>query len=682
MKAFSYNFIRFILLFTLIISSLSMKADKIDSLIVELNKVSYEKKTDVLLQLSEIYRNKSLDTAKMYAKQALQIALNENDKHKIALFYNELGIICIYEGNTKDALTYTNKGLEVIDNKDEKLLYNLILNKGSALVYSGNLDEGLILFNQALEYHKKKNDSLKVSDIYNNIGVINFHKGEYEKAMENMLTAVEIYEKKGMYSTAADTYGNIAMIYNETDNFKKAVEYNLKALNTYIKSNDYHEQAGQLINLANIYKNADSLDRSKFYLQRALLIAKKNNYSGLEALAYANLGLTYEKQGLYDKATKVLKKSLEINKKAENAESQAKNLRILGSVLKKQKKYNSALQYLNESEELAKKIKLVSEYYDIYSEKSEVYEALKDYKKSLEYFRKYTNIKDSIFNEEKNRQITEIETKYLTEQKEKEIIKLSDENGKQKLIILKNRYFTYSLIAFIVIILLFGILLFRNNKIKNRQKTLELEQKLFRSQMNPHFIFNSLSSIQTYIMKNKAIEAGAFLADFAILMRLVLENSRAEYIPLEQEIETMKYYLQMQKLRFEYHFSYIFETDEGLETGDVLIPPMLTQPFIENALEHAFNKNKNENNLYIRYTEQNGFLQVEVEDNGIGRKKALSTKKSKHKSFAISLTKSRLGNLNRRKKNKINFEIIDLISETGNPSGTKVKFNIPLKNSD
>jgi len=659
-----------------------MKADKVDSLIIELNKAHYEKKTDILLQLSKIYRNKSLDTSKLYAKQALQIALTENDKHKTALFYNELGIICIYEGNTKDALTYVNKGLDIIDSKDEKLLYNLLSNKGSALVYSGELDEGLILFNQVLKYHKKNNDSLKVADLYNNIGVINFHKGEYEKAMENMLASVEIYEKKGMHSIVAGSYGNIALIFNEMNNFKKAAEYNLKALNTYIELNDYHEQAGLLINLANIYKNVDSLNKSILYLQRALLIAKENNYTGLEALVYSNLGSIYEKQGLYKEASEYIKKSLEINKQMGNAEGQTKDLRILGGVLKKQKKYNLALQYLNKSEKLAEKIKLVSEYYEIYLEKSEVYEALDNHKKSLEYFRKYITLKDSIFNEEKNKQITEIETKYLTEQKEKEIIILSDENSKQKLIILKSKYFTYSLFVLIIIILLFGFLLFRNNKIKNRQKTLELEQKLFRSQMNPHFIFNSLSSIQTYIIKNKAIEAGAFLADFAILMRLVLENSRVEYIPLEQEIETMKYYLQMQKLRFEYHFSHTFEIDENLETEYVLIPPMLTQPFIENALEHAFNIKKSDNILYVRYMQYNKFLQVEVEDNGIGRKKALSTKKSKHKSFAVSLTKSRLENLNRRKKNKINFEMIDLISDTGNHLGTKIKFRIPLKYSD
>ncbi len=682
MKTNSYNLIKFVLLLMFSISTLSLKADNVDSLIVELNKASGIEKTDILFQLSAIYKTKSLDTAKLYAKEALQISFIGNDKHKIAQSYSELGLIFILEGNNKKAIKTINKGLSVIDNDDEKLLNELLSNKGSALVYSGELDKGLIYFNQVLKFHKKSNDSIKIADILNNIGVINFHKGEYEKAIKNMLESVKIYENKEMNTNAAANYGNIAVIYNETEDYEKAVEYNLKALNAYLQTEDYYSQAGNLINLANIYKNTDSLDISIRYLQNALVIAKENAYIKLEALAYTNLGLVYEKQVLYDKAINVIKKSLAINREMGNAETETKNLRYLGGLFKKQKKYKLALQYLNESEKLAEKIKLISEYYEIYSEKSEVYEALNDYKNSLKFFRKYMTIKDSIFNKEKIRQITEIETKYQTAKKEKEIVLLSDKNSKQKLTILKNRYFLYSLSGLIIIILLFGVLLFRNNKMKSRQKTLELEQKLFRSQMNPHFIFNSLASIQYYITKNKAIEAGAYLSDFAKLMRLVIENSREEYISLDREIETMQYYLQMQELRFENIFSYKFETDKNLETEYVLIPPMLIQPFIENALEHAFSEENSENILYVRYLQSDNFLQVEVEDNGIGRQKALSSKKSDHKSFAISVTKSRLEKLNRRKKKKVNLEIIDLFSDNGNPAGTKIKFSIPLKYSD
>lgn len=675
----SANIKLYFLIFILSICSISLQANKVDSLLIELNKAAEYDKTDILLQLSQIYRSKSLDTAKLYTNQSLQIALALEDKKKIAQTYAELGMVHIMEGQYKEAIEIIDKGLLALDDTENETTYQLIHNKGSALVYSGELDEGLKFFYEALSYHETKKDTMKIAGLLNNIGVIHFHKGEYEKAMQKMIESAEMYENAGQESSAADNYGNIAMIYNESGDYHKAVEYSERSLQLYIQTEDYYSQTGQLINLANIYKNTDSLDKSILYLKRALKNAKENSYINFEALAYSNLGNVYEKQGLYNKAAETILNSINVYKQTGDAIGEAKNLRFLGRIYKNQGNYQQALLYLNKSESISEKIKLISEYYEIWLEKSEVYELMNNPGKSLDYYKKYISAKDSIFNEEKNRQITEIETKYQTEKKEKELIELTAENDRNKLTILKNIYFLYSLFAMIMLILLTGFFLFRENRIKNRQKTLELEQKLFRSQMNPHFIFNSLAAIQFYITKNKPIEASAFLSDFAKLMRLVIENSREEYISLDQEIETMKYYLEMQKLRFENNFSDSFEVDKNLEIDYVMIPPMLTQPFIENALEHAFTNKRENNQLFIRYHQENGYLNVEVEDNGIGRKEALKQKNPKHKSFALSVTKSRLEKLNRRKSQKIHFELIDLKSGTGEASGTKVKFSIPLK---
>jgi LytS/YehU family sensor histidine kinase len=196
--------------------------------------------------------------------------------------------------------------------------------------------------------------------------------------------------------------------------------------------------------------------------------------------------------------------------------------------------------------------------------------------------------------------------------------------------------------------------------------------------MNPHFIFNALSAIQYYVTSNKPVEAGAYLSDFGKLMRHVIENSREEFITIEQEIEALKYYLEFQKLRFEHGFEYNLDLDENIEIEETLIPPMLTQPFIENSLEHAFKDRKNGNKLAVRYQLINDNLLVEVEDNGIGREKALTEKKTSHKSFATDVTKKRLERLNRKNKNKMFFEIIDLKTNENRPQGTKVKFLLPL----
>ena len=673
---------KFLLLFILSLWTLSMKADKIDSLINELNKASDEEKISVYNQLSHLIKSRSLDTALIFAEQALEIAEKEkNTNGAVNALYN-IGNVYYYRGNYDEALHNFDMGIKRIGNKDNKLSAKLFNRKGAICQEKGEYSEAEKYYKKCLQICVKTDNKNGMSVAYNNIGNTYYLTSDFKSAVEYYQKSAEIEEELGNIKGAAMSTFNIGNIYFMLGNMKKSEKYMLKALDVFQKFKDYIYITGAYINLGQIYVETGELKKAVYYLIKAINISEEQGYTLREAQSYLTLGTAYEKLGNIEKALSTYKVALKLAKNINEKLAELEALDYIGNIYTKQKQYKQALKCFEQGENIAVQINNPYQLKEIYSSKSETYGVTGDYKNAFKYHKLFTQIKDSIFNEEKNKQITEIETKYQTEKKEKEIIKLSDENSKQKLIILKNRYFSYSLFILIIIILLFGILLFRNNKIKNRQKTLELEQKLFRSQMNPHFIFNSLASIQTFIIKNKAIEAGAYLSDFAKLMRHVIENSKEEYISLEQEIETMKYYLQMQKLRFEYHFSYTFEIDKSLETEYVLIPPMLTQPFIENALEHAFSKNKNENNLYIRYTRQNGFLKVEVEDNGIGRKKALSTKKSKHKSFALSLTKSRLENLNRKKKNKINFEIIDLVSDTGNPSGTKVKFNIPLKYSD
>lgn len=668
----------FLILCLLFSQILSAQTSIIDSLKKRLISSSGQDKVSIYIGLSNQYRTKSLDTSKLFARKALALAQQLDEPIAMAKSYLELGSINYFEGESKKAISYCDKGIAILGDKDAVLLYSLINNKGNSLIMSGQLDEGLACYTKVLEYRRTIQDTVKIAGVLNNIGVVNCYKGNYNEAMKCLLETLELYEKKGLQKRAVGVLGNIAIIYNEMGNYKKAIKYSRKALKNYCELKDYYQQAGLLINMANIYKNIDSLDQSIAYSNEALEIAKEKGYTPFISLAYSNLGLTYEKKGFYGKAIEFIKRSLEIDIEQENSEKEAKNHRILGGLYRKQKDYKKALWHLNRSEYLSEKSNWTSDYYDIYFEKSKIYEGLGDYKNALEYFHKYSRVKDSIFNADKHQQITEIETKYETAKKEKELLELSEENNKQKIIILKNRYFAFGILFILLAVVLFGALFIRQSRIRSRQKAIELENKLFRSQMNPHFIFNSLSAIQYYVTSNNPVEAGAYLSDFAKLMRLVIENSREEFITLEQEVIAMKYYLKFQKLRFEDGFDYHLKLDESIETDEILIPPMLTQPFIENSLEHAFSGRKNGNKLNLRYLMRKDTLLVEVEDNGIGRQIALKEKKATHKSFAIEVTKKRLERLNRKNKNKILFEIIDLKKDGNTSLGTKVKFLLPL----
>ena len=213
-----------------------------------------------------------------------------------------------------------------------------------------------------------------------------------------------------------------------------------------------------------------------------------------------------------------------------------------------------------------------------------------------------------------------------------------------------------------------------SSSFSNRMSSLRL-------QINPHFIFNSLSAIQNYIYTQQTHLAGNYLSDFAHLIRLILDNSRNELIPFEKELETIKLYLNLQKLRFENKFDYSIRVDPELNNGEYEIPPMLAQPFLENAIEHGLKNLDRKGFISIRYQWLNGMIHFELEDDGIGLVASTVHKektKSGHKSLAISICKERLETLRKKRGGNIAFRLEEIKTSDGKVEGTRVSFNIPV----
>ncbi|MDX9845712.1 MAG: histidine kinase [Tenuifilaceae bacterium] len=217
---------------------------------------------------------------------------------------------------------------------------------------------------------------------------------------------------------------------------------------------------------------------------------------------------------------------------------------------------------------------------------------------------------------------------------------------------------------------------------KDKLKIIELEQRLLLSQMNPHFVFNSLTAIQSYIFRNDPYMAGKYLANFSKLVRLILENSRAEYITISKEKETVTNYLELQSLRFENKFDYEIKVSADIDLEHHLVPPMMAQPFIENAIEHGIIHLSNKGRITISYEISNESIILEVEDNGVGIEKSAEigeSKRTKHQSLATRITKERLRNLRKVHGKNIRMEIIDLASISNSThTGTRIRFYIPI----
>lgn len=219
-------------------------------------------------------------------------------------------------------------------------------------------------------------------------------------------------------------------------------------------------------------------------------------------------------------------------------------------------------------------------------------------------------------------------------------------------------------------------------KLEMEKNILELEQEAARLQMNPHFIFNSLNSIQGFITTNDAVQAKRYLAKFARLMRLILENAREEFIPLKNEIDILENYLELEKLSTNHKFDFAISVDKSIDPENTEIPPMMLQPFVENAIIHGIKKKEGKGNIQITFAmEGEDLLRCEISDDGIGRKNSAHINgqvRTDHKSTGIAVTTKRLEQYGIHRKLNAGIRIVDL-EEAGEPRGTRVVVTIPVE---
>jgi LytS/YehU family sensor histidine kinase len=215
-----------------------------------------------------------------------------------------------------------------------------------------------------------------------------------------------------------------------------------------------------------------------------------------------------------------------------------------------------------------------------------------------------------------------------------------------------------------------------------QQKMADVEMQALRAQMNPHFIFNCLNSINRYIVKSDQATASLYLTRFAKLIRLILDNSNTKNVILSNELEALKLYIEMEALRFDKKFTYSIVVDESVNTDSVEVPPLIIQPYVENAIWHGLLHKETDGYLRISVAMISGnMIECVIEDNGIGREKANELKSKSattRKSLGMKLTENRLSLLNKYAQLTASVDIIDLKSEDTSSEGTKVILRIPV----
>jgi anti-sigma regulatory factor (Ser/Thr protein kinase) len=327
---------------------------------------------------------------------------------------------------------------------------------------------------------------------------------------------------------------------------------------------------------------------------------------------------------------------------------------------------------------------------------------------AYKYHLLYTTLKDSLKDDEFIKNIAVYEMKSKNEEQKSSIILLNKENQLKETRLQHEKLWRNFFVGILLIGLIVTALIVRNfllerkrehlqrlmaetkeqleNKKKEQlvtellQQKTELEMEVLRSQMNPHFIFNSLSSINRFILQNNKTQASEYLTKFSKLMRLILENSQVPLITLESELESLKLYLDLEALRFNYRFGYKISVAPETDTSVLKVPPLIMQPYVENAIWHGLMHKEEKGQLDIEISREDEHLFVRITDDGVGRKQSASFRSKSatlHKPMGLRITEERIAMMERSFGRESNVTINDLVLPDGRPAGTEVTLKIP-----
>lgn len=539
----------------------------------------------------------------------------------------------------------------------------------------GEYKTALTYINQSIKLGESINFASGCAGAYNNAGVSYYYLGNYTEALKNYLEALKFSKKAGNKTVIANTSINIGIIYAIQKEYAKATLYFEIASKVLVEINDTKALGELYANLGSLY--AEQRKYNEALNNNTLALKYYKEWGSEEGIinTYNNIGSVYKSQGDYKKAlnyhTDALNLAAEINDKTGLSNSNI----MIGEIYNLQNKPVEAINYIKKGLALAKEIESLSAMTEAYKFLSEAYTKEKKYNEALISFQNYMLFKDSIFNEENTKKMVQLQMQFDFDQKEaatkaKQAVKdaiAKEEIQQQKIVIL-------AIILGSGILILVLLLWINKRKAKHNLEVNKLENKTLRSQLNPHFIFNALASIQKYMNEHPEL-AENYLAKFGKLMREVLENSEKDYITLEDEFAMLKNYMDLEKLRISIGFDYEFIIDENTDVEEIQIPPLLLQPIIENAIWHGVANGNAKGSILISVILKNSVLYIEIEnknDNYAANGKAYEENIAKRKSFGLQIVKERLALLSKEKRKSSNLEMIQTTQ------GMIVKILIPF----
>jgi uncharacterized protein YneF (UPF0154 family) len=606
--------------------------------------------------------------------------------HKKIILFFIVGLFstCVY-AQTKiiDSLTNWIKDHPVVDSQ-----YIITLHR-----ISYRLSENDV--NKSFEYYEK---ILALSDSMNftygralaqiNLGILLYNSANFDASNKAFFKAIEYAEECGAQRLKAVSLNNIGDNFKTLKNFEKSRQYTKQAIaiNTKIEA-----WRGVAINYELLQQNdleEKLYDQAKNDLLAGMPFAIRSNESYILSQFYLGFGKLQAIDNNPDSAGWYFREAINQARLQDDLRNQFQ-VYVAEVAYLKNTPPRKKITLLDSALRIAKQTIYIEGISDAAEQLSKAYDEIGNKDSSLYYYRLYRKSADSLFSEKNKRNVIIKEAEWMikrTEIENKHLLELSQLQHKD--LNIKNSLLIAVLISLLLAIII-GFFIYRNAEAKEKrteatlkQKIAEVKMQVLRTQMNPHFIFNSLNGIENFMMQNEKRLASDYLNKFTRLIRTILDSSLDELIPVAKDMAALQLYIDLQQLRFNNKFTYTTLIDPLILNGDYKVPSLIIQPFVENAIEHGIAHSERTGcALSVTVTIKGEYLVYVIEDNGIGRQQAEAynqQNKRQHKSLGIAITEDRIRIFNGTAKGDSDVVINDLYDAGHQPAGTRVEVKIKL----
>jgi tetratricopeptide (TPR) repeat protein len=573
----------------------------------------------------------------------------------------------------------------ICEKKDIEIPSLLHLLKAEYFFSTGDYTKSSVEALASIEKAESSGESAVLARSLNFMGRYYLRTGFYSESLGHYDKSISVSKKnrlRGLIPRSYDGKAGVYMSLNDYRNFRSSMQSMIDAAS---------EENDSLSLFIGVYRLgtsfADSVMEKRNFTLADSLLRKANKISLIRkdsagsALSLVNLGWNFYAEKMFDSSLFYYNKALLYSIPTEQYGTSSNAYGNIGTIYRDLGKHEESIINYHKAISLAKK---VNDWYSlawVYKDMSDLYLRINDTSEAFKSYVSYKQFDDSLKLKERSQGMIDAKVRYDADTHNKEVELLS-------LRLKNNRLLNFGFAVFIILTFAIGLLFLRASKHKERRRISEMNRQIseitqanLRQQMNPHFIFNTLNSIQYYMYQHDKIATNNYLTKFSNLMRKVLENSQHTSIPLSDELAALNLYLELENIRFKDKFEYEIKVEEEIDTLLYKVPAMLIQPYVENSIAHGLMPKSGKGYVKVDIKLEKDYLVCTIEDNGIGRlaaKENIAKKEGGHNSLGTQIVSSRLDLVNALYGTSLKTIYTDLKKGNGDPAGTRVEIHIPI----